>query len=59
MFLRRLARLLDLEQQWRQRIDAPPPRLLSHALYSTYTDCLQLGQREEARRLLGINISAD
>jgi hypothetical protein len=52
-FLNRLARLRNLERQWRSRIDAPPPRLLSHALYSTYTDCVRLGQRAEAQRLLG------
>jgi hypothetical protein len=53
-FLDRLTRLLELERKWRSGIDGPPPRLLAHALYSTYTDCVQLGRRAEAQRMLGV-----
>ena len=58
LFVSRLARLVSLEQQWRQHIDGPTPRLLSHALYSTYTDCVRLGRRAEAQRILGITLPA-
>ncbi len=54
IFVRRLERLCHLEERL-----APPPenvanpqQLVYKAIFATYYDCLQLGRKEEADRLL-------
>jgi hypothetical protein len=51
-FLERLRRLQGLRTQSGETLDGPQRRLLDHALYSTYWDCVRLGNKADAQRLL-------
>lgn len=53
LFLERLRRLAELRATGSPDLNAGLRHLLDHALYSTYQDCVQLGPRAEARRMLG------
>ena len=53
LFLRRLARLVELQRRWPSAVDGPIPELLEMALSSTYLDCVGLGLGDRAWRLLG------
>jgi hypothetical protein len=52
-----IERLAGLEAQRRDAVDTldnQQRRLLDHVLYSTYWDCVELGMRDDALRLLGM-----
>jgi hypothetical protein len=52
-FLARMARLAEIRRAWLEDVvSGEPPELLDHALASTYADCVGLGLRAQARRLL-------
>ncbi len=57
LFLARLARLLHQEEEWRSRVasDDWRIRLIHHAIYSNYCDCLALGLADHARELVRRN----
>jgi hypothetical protein len=52
-FLERLTRLGHTRMEAYATLDGRQRRLLDHALYSTYWDCVNLGLRKEARRIVG------
>lgn len=54
LFLSRLSRLLELEEDWRGRspTDDWRFRLIYKAIYSTYRDCAEAGVAAEARNLI-------
>lgn len=52
LFLERLHRLIDLDESWSPEWSADERRLLEHALYSTYHDCVRVGLRPIARAML-------
>ena len=54
VFLARLARLLDLEVEWRDRPSAASwrLRLIQKGIYSTYCDCLSEGFGAQAQDLI-------
>jgi hypothetical protein len=52
LFLDRLHRLIDLDDSWNPEWSAEERRLLEHALYSTYHDCVRVGLRPIARAML-------
>jgi hypothetical protein len=52
LFLDRLHRLIDLDESWNPEWSAEERRLLEHALYSTYHDCVRVGLRPIARAML-------
>jgi hypothetical protein len=54
LFLDRLCRLRELEEAWEPTRTAAERRLLGHALYSTYEDCVRIGLRTLARAMLGL-----
>jgi hypothetical protein len=51
-FLERLARLQGMREELAETLDSQAQRLLDHALYSTYWDCVRLGNKDDAQRLL-------
>ena len=53
-FLERLTRLEGMRTAPDSGLDSQQRRLLDHALYSTYWDCVNLGVRDDAQRLLGL-----
>lgn len=54
LFLGRLERLASMRALCYQEGYREPLRLIDHALYSTYRDCVRLGLRAEGRRRLGL-----
>jgi hypothetical protein len=54
LFLDRLSRLLHQEQEWRRRVagDDWRLRLIHHAIYTTYCDCIAQGLTDRARDLI-------
>ena len=57
LFLARLSRFLNLEEQWRVHVPAGDWRiqLIHRAIYSTYCDCVSLGLADDARELVRRN----
>lgn len=55
LFTKRLSRLAEMKAT--RQLNEQQRRLLDYALYSTYWDCVRLGLREEARRLLKLPTS--
>jgi hypothetical protein len=57
LFLARLARFLNQEDEWRLRVPAGDwhTQLIHRAIYSTYCDCVTLGLAEDARELVRRN----
>jgi hypothetical protein len=57
LFQARLARLLHQEEEWRPRVasDDWRIRLIHHAIYSTYCDCVAMGLGDRARDLVRRN----
>ena len=55
LFLDRLHRLIDLDESWSPEWSAEERRLLEHALYSTYHDCVRVGLRPIARAMLTLH----
>jgi hypothetical protein len=51
-FVQRLHRLIELKAML--RLDTDQRRLVNHALYSTYWDCVNVGARAEASTILGL-----
>jgi hypothetical protein len=51
-FVQRLHRLIELKAM--SHLDTDQRRLVNHALYSTYWDCVTLGARAEASTILGL-----
>lgn len=53
-YLARLERLCHLEERFVSPPDVilDPERLVSKAIFATYCDCLRLGRKAEAERLL-------
>jgi hypothetical protein len=56
-FLERISRLEAMRNEYSGSMDRQQRRLLEHALYSTYWDCVNLGMRDEARESLGMPMS--
>ena len=52
LFLERLHRLVDLNESWSAEWSAAERRMLEHALYSTYHDCVRVGLRPIARAMI-------
>jgi hypothetical protein len=52
LFLERLHRLVDLNECWSPEWSAAERRMLEHALYSTYHDCVRVGLRPIARAMI-------
>ncbi len=51
-FLVRLNRLVSLRNQQTEKLNESGIRFLDHSIYSTYTDCIDMGVAEEAKYLL-------
>lgn len=54
LFLARLSRFLNQEEDWRLRVPAGDwrMRLIHQAIYSTYCDCVALSMADAARELV-------
>mgnify|MGYP001315787395 CR=1 FL=1 len=50
--LRRLQRLLDLQQAHSENLNPDGRRLLNHAIFVTYIDCVDSGGADMAREIL-------
>lgn len=57
LFLDRLHRLVDLDESWNPEWSQEERRLLEHALYSTYHDCVKVGLRPIARAMITLRSS--
>jgi hypothetical protein len=59
LFLDRLTRLLYQEHEWRLRVPSDDwrLRLIHHAIYTTYCDCIAEGLADRARDLIQQNRS--
>lgn len=57
--LRRLERLVDLQQAHCEQLNPQGRRLLSHAIFVTYVDCRELGGEALAARLIAAGPAAD
>jgi hypothetical protein len=57
LFLARLSRFLNQDEEWRLRVPAGDwhTQLIHRAIYSTYCDCVSLGLTEDARDLVRRN----
>jgi len=55
LFLERLHRLVDLDESWNPEWSSEERRLLEHALYSTYHDCVRVGLRPIARAIITLH----
>jgi len=51
----RLKRLAHMDAEVTERADPEERRLLDRATSSTYWDCIRLGMRSQARKLLGLS----
>ena len=52
LFLDRLHRIAERRNEWTPHDGVSSRRLLDHALYSTYMDCLAVGMRPVARAVI-------
>lgn len=53
LFLTRLSRLLQLEEEWRVQSSSDwRLRLIHQGIYSTYCDCLEVGVSLQAQELI-------
>lgn len=54
LFLARLSRLLELEEEWVEQCGSQDwrTRLIHKGIYSTYCDCIELGIADLARQLI-------
>jgi hypothetical protein len=59
LFLDRLHRLIDLDESWNAEWSTEERRLLEHALYSTYHDCVRVGLRPIARAMLTLDSAGE
>lgn len=54
-FMERLKRLAHMDAEVAERADPEQRRLLDRAMSSTYWDCIRLGMRAQARKVLGLS----
>jgi hypothetical protein len=54
LFLGRLSRLLQLEEEWAEQCGSQDwrTRLIHKGIYSTYCDCIEVGVADLARQLI-------
>ena len=55
LFMERLKRLAELDARCTEDSDSEDRKLLQRALSSTYWDCIRLGLRADARKVLGLS----